>query len=64
MKKTIIILALLFTTGISSTFAANQSYKGGEKPNLGTADRGGEKPNLGTADRGGEKPNLGTADRF
>jgi hypothetical protein len=51
MKKFIIAIAIILTTGISSTFAA-------EKNNLGTADRSTEKNNLGTADRAGEKTHL------
>jgi len=50
MKKTIIIAALLLTTGFTSTFAATT----GDKNNLGTADRSIDKNNLGTADRNGE----------
>ena len=61
MKKFTIVLAVLLSIGINTTFAVSDM---GEKNNLGTADRTGEKNNLGTADRTGEKNNLGTADRF
>ena len=47
MKKFIIAAAILFTTGITSSFANTT----GDKNNLGTADRNGDKNNLGTADR-------------
>jgi hypothetical protein len=58
MKKIIIALAIIFSTGITTSFAATTS----EKNNLATADRAGEKNNLATADRAGEKNNLATAD--
>lgn len=70
MKKLIIALAIIFSTGITTSFAATTREKNnlatadrGEKNNLATADRG-EKNNLATADRTAEKNNLATADRL